>query len=318
MVSAAATLQPTLLYHQPRWGCWLPGLCVCMPVLIAFASVPPAPQLVRLHAELRERTDEAAALQAQLEIAKAEVGRLPQLQERLQSLERQLARLSALQTEREGLQAKLARLQSLEGQTAELQRQLAEKEAELAAEREWRASSGSDGSGPEGSDLEEDGGEAGSNGASSPEPGAAAAAVGQGNGAAPAAAAADAAGESGAEAAQQGEPEPDAEAAQQEPGPHPEAAAAAAAATTAEPAAAHRTSAAAAPEGPFVSTDVLSRLLGLAVAAGAATAAAASREGEHQVVAELDTVRHRLHRAERFLQAYDKVGCASGLISVGC
>ncbi|PRW45646.1 OTU domain-containing protein isoform X1 [Chlorella sorokiniana] len=238
-------------------------------------------ELIRLHSELRERTDEATALHAQLEIAKAEAGRLPQLQERLESLERQLARFGALHAEREGLQAQLERLQQLEEQTGKLQRQLAQREAELAAERqasaEWRSSaSSSDGSGPEEASEEEGAGQEGGvagNGASRHVLDVAA-----------------------GEAADHPEPAG-----------HPEAAAAAAAADE-QPAAAHRPPAAAPLERPTASAsaEVLSGLLGVAVAAGAATAAAASKEEEHKVAAELDTVRVKLRRAERFLLAYDK------------
>lgn len=313
------------------------------------------PQLVRLHSELRERTDEATALHAQLEIAKAEVGKLPQLQERLESLERQLARFGHLHAEREGLQAQLARLLQLEEQTAELQRQLAQREAELATERqasaEGRASASSDGSGSQGEEEEcgRQVGGAAASGTSPPLPDMTAANV-------------EAASrqEEAEGQVEQGKAVAgaEAEAHQQQPAYRPWAAAdiaaakppssavlpaAAASERTSAPssaaaiqlldfqstallaaaaasaaATAHRPAAVSAPERPAASSEVISGLLGVAVAAGAATAAASSKNEECQVVAELDSVRLKLRRAERFLLAYDKVGCCCWRLLLVC
>lgn len=319
-------------FVRPRWNRQR-ALC-SHHVTVSPARFPlPPPQLVRLHTEVRERTDEAASLHAQLEIAKAEVGKLPQLQERLESLERQLARFGHLHTEREGLQAQLARLVQLEGQTAELQRQLAQREAELAAERqasaEWRASASSDGSGTEGG--EEEGGRqvgsAAANGTSPPVPDATAAdseaasrqeaaegQVDQGKAAA------------GAEAEPRKQQQPaaclgiGAVAAGPERTSAPSSAVAIelldclstallAAVAASAAATAHHPAAVPATERPAASSEVMSGLLGVAVTAGAATAVAASKDEECKVVAELDSVRLKLRRAERFLLAYDKVGC---------
>ena len=47
-------------------------------------------QLIHMRAQLRERTDDAAALEAQLQLAQADAGKLPALQERVQGLEWEL------------------------------------------------------------------------------------------------------------------------------------------------------------------------------------------------------------------------------------
>jgi hypothetical protein len=56
--------------------------CCCVPLLPL--------QVSRLHAELRDKADEASALRAQLEVAEADARRLPQLQQHLRDTEWQL------------------------------------------------------------------------------------------------------------------------------------------------------------------------------------------------------------------------------------